>query len=74
VQLVWLRLRRGQRLVAWLREDGLITIPSGATFDDPSDAAAAAASTEAEIDGWRSWRFGDDGPTLAEAVELVHEG
>ncbi|GAA3794375.1 restriction system modified-DNA reader domain-containing protein [Cellulomonas soli] len=66
--LVWLRERRGQRLQALLRSDGLIELPDGAVYADPSEAAAAAVGSESAVDGWRSWRLGDGGPTLAEAT------
>ncbi|MBT0993229.1 hypothetical protein KIN34_02855 [Cellulomonas sp. DKR-3] len=66
--LVWLRERRNQRVVATLRHDGLIELVDGRTFVEPGDAAAAAIGSTAEIDGWRSWRLGDGGPTLAEAT------
>lgn len=66
--LVWLRERRGQRLQALLRPDGLIELPDGAVYADPNEAAAAAAGSESSVDGWRSWRLGDGGPTLAEAT------
>lgn len=67
-ELVWLRVRRGQRLVATLRADGLIELPDGAVHADPDAAAAAAADLESSTDGWRVWRFGDHGPSLREAV------
>jgi hypothetical protein len=66
--LVWLRQRRGQRLIATLRPDGLIELPSGRVHADPDDAAADAANTEGSVDGWRAWRLGEGGPTLAEAA------
>ncbi|MFI2755104.1 hypothetical protein ACGIF2_16870 [Cellulomonas sp. P22] len=66
--LVWFRARRGQRLVATLRTDGLIELPDGRLHADPDDAAADAANAEGTVDGWRSWRLGDAGPTLAEAT------
>jgi hypothetical protein len=68
MELVWLRVRRGQRLVATLRADGLIELPDGSVHADPDDAASVAADLERPTDGWRVWRFGDDGPTLGEAV------
>ena len=64
--LVWSRQRRGQRFVVTLRLDGLIQLPDGAVFADPHVAAAAAARLDSVIDGWRVWRVGDDGPTLAD--------
>jgi hypothetical protein len=66
--LVWRRLRRGERLFATLRTDGLIELPDGQLFDDPSDAAQSAAGVDGEIDGWYSWRLGD-GLTLADAAD-----
>jgi len=64
--LVWSRHRRGQRFVAMLRVDGLIQLPDGAVFAEPDAAAAAAAGSDSPIDGWRAWRVGDGGPTLAD--------
>jgi hypothetical protein len=69
--LVWHRERRNQRLVAMLRQDGLIQLPDGRAYADPDLAAAAAAGSVARIDGWRSWRMGDGGPTLAEAAGVT---
>jgi len=66
--LVWLRERRGQRLLAELQPDGTILMPDGAVFVEPGEAAAYAAGSTVEVDGWRSWRLGDGGPTLAEAT------
>ncbi|WP_309485017.1 hypothetical protein [Cellulomonas sp. NS3] len=66
--LVWFRERRGQRLVATLRGDGLIELPDGGVHADPDEAAAEAANAEGAVDGWSSWRVGDGGPTLAEAA------
>ncbi|PVU83282.1 hypothetical protein DDP54_10070 [Cellulomonas sp. WB94] len=68
VTLVWFRERRGQRLHATLRHDGLIELPDGHVHASPDDAAADAANTEGTVDGWRAWRLGDGGPTLAEAA------
>ncbi len=69
-ELVWVRLRRGQRLVATLHADGLLTLPDGSVHADPDRAAAVASGVLAggRVDGWRSWRIGADGPTLAEAT------
>lgn len=68
VTLVWFRERRGQRLHATLRHDGLIELPDGRVHASPDDAAADAANAEGAVDGWRAWRLGDGGPTLAEAA------
>jgi hypothetical protein len=66
--LVWYRERRNQRVMAMLRNDGLIQLTAGQVFADPSHAAAAAIGSDNLIDGWRAWRLGDGGPTLAEAT------
>lgn len=66
--LVWFRERRGQRLLATLRADGLIELPNGRVHANPDDAAADAANTEGTVDGWRAWRLGDGGPTLADVA------
>lgn len=66
--LVWLRVRRGQRLEATLRPDGLIQLVDGSLYADPDLAAARAANSEGAVDGWRTWRLGDGGPTLAEVT------
>ncbi|RMI04926.1 hypothetical protein [Cellulomonas triticagri] len=68
LELVWHRVRRGQRFVATLRQDGLIQLADGSVHADPGAAATVAADLETPTDGWRVWRFGDDGPTLGEAV------
>ncbi|HEY0187021.1 MAG TPA: hypothetical protein VGC67_05995 [Cellulomonas sp.] len=67
-ELVWLRVRRGQRLVATLRVDGLIQLADGSVHADPDQAASAAADLESPTDGWRVWRLGDHGRSLREAV------
>ncbi|MBO3100809.1 hypothetical protein [Cellulomonas fengjieae] len=69
--LVWVRARRGQRLLAVLRTDGLIELPSGEVFADPDEAASAAVTAENPVDGWRTWRLGEGGPTLAEATGIL---
>jgi len=65
--LVWVRERRGQRFSALLRPDGLIELPDGTVLQDPDEAAATLSGVEG-VDGWRAWRLGDGGPTLAEAT------
>ncbi len=69
--LVWVRARRGQRLIAMLRTDGLLELPSGELFADPDAAASAAVGAENPVDGWRAWRLGEGGPTLAEATGIL---
>ncbi|HEY0118173.1 MAG TPA: hypothetical protein VGC04_05275 [Cellulomonas sp.] len=66
--LVWLRVRRAQRLEATLRPDGLIQLADGSLFADPDLAACRAARSEGAVDGWRMWRLGDGGLTLAEVT------
>lgn len=66
--LVWVRERRGQRLEATLRPDGLIQLPDGAVFSDPDAAATRAVQSENIVDGWRAWHLGDGGPSLAEVT------
>ena len=69
--LTWVQLRRGVRHEATLTPDGLLRLTSGAAFDDP-DLAATAASGRDDVDGWRVWRFGEGGPSLADArAELL---
>lgn len=68
LELVWVRVRRNQRLTATLRMDGLIQLADGSLHADPGQAAVVAADLERPADGWRLWRFGEDGPSLGEAV------
>lgn len=68
LELVWVRVRRNQRLTATLRTDGLIQLADGSLHADPGQAAVVAADLERPADGWRLWRFGEDGPSLGEAV------
>lgn len=69
VELVWFRERRGQRLTARLRADGLIELPSGEVFGDPSAAAQIASRAALHVDGWGVWRVGsEDGPTLQQCT------
>lgn len=68
LELVWLRERRGQRLTATLRADGLIELPSGEVFGNPDAAAQVASHAALKVDGWGVWRIGDGGPTLRQAT------
>jgi hypothetical protein len=45
----------------------MIELPDGTVVQDPDVAAAAVSGVEG-ADGWRAWRLGDGGPTLAEAT------
>lgn len=65
--LVWVRHRRGERFEALLHPDGILETADGVRFADPS-WAANAVSGSAAADGWRVWRAGESGPTLAELV------
>ena len=65
--LVWQRMRRGIHHEAVLNHDGVITLSNGMQFRDPSAAANAAQHTQ-DIDGWRVWRLGVTGPSLAELL------
>lgn len=69
--LVWVRARRGQRIVAMLRSDGLIELPTGEVYADPDTAASVSVASENPVDGWRAWRLGEGGPTLAEATGVI---
>ena len=70
IELVWIRERRGERLTATLRSDGLIQLPDGSIYADPSAAAGAASGSARPVDGWRVWHLGDDGPSLVEVRNL----
>jgi len=63
---VWAQLRRGIRHDAVLTAGGEIRLSGGDTFADP-DLAARAVSGRDDVDGWRVWRFGEGGPSLADA-------
>lgn len=65
--LVWVRHRRGERFEALLHPDGILETADGVRFADPSWAANAVSGSSA-ADGWRVWRAGESGPTLAELV------
>jgi Restriction Enzyme Adenine Methylase Associated len=66
--LVWVRERRGERFEAHLRSDGTLQLADGKIYLDPDAAARAAIGVERDVDGWRTWRVGEHGPTLAEAA------
>ena len=63
--LVWVRHRRGERFEALLHPDGTLETSDGLRFADPSWAAISVSGTSG-ADGWRVWRAGESGPTLAE--------
>ena len=65
--LVWNRRRRGIHHRATLRGDGTIVLANGTVHRDPSAAANAAQHTQ-DVDGWRAWRIGEHGPSLAEML------
>ncbi|MCL3789974.1 MULTISPECIES: hypothetical protein [unclassified Actinomyces] len=65
--LRWRSPRRGIDHTATLSRDGVITLADGRTFTDPSRAAAAAQRTQ-DVDGWRVWRLGERGATLADML------
>lgn len=69
--LVWVRERRGERFEAQLRTDGTLQLADGKIYLDPDAAARAASGAERDVDGWRTWRVGERGPTLAEAAAGV---
>ncbi|WP_230685268.1 hypothetical protein [Cellulomonas sp. JZ18] len=68
--LVWARERRGQRFTALLMPDGLVELPDGTRVASPDEAATLVSGVEG-VDGWRAWRLGDGGPTLAEATDSL---
>lgn len=63
--LVWLRHRRGERFEVVLHPDGSLHTEGGVRYADPTWAASAVSGGTAS-DGWRVWRVGDHGRTLAE--------
>ena len=63
--LVWLRHRRGERFEVVLHPDGSLHTAAGVRYADPTWAASAVSGGTAS-DGWRVWRAGDHGRTLAE--------
>jgi hypothetical protein len=71
VELLWVRVRRNQRLTATLRTDGMIELEDGSLHADPGQAAVSAADLERPADGWRLWHLGADGPSLGEAVGVL---
>ena len=68
VTLVWQRMRRGIHHEAVLSADGVITLSNGMRVRDPSAAANAAQHTQ-DIDGWRVWRVGAQGPALRDFIK-----
>ena len=54
-----------------LRSDGLIELPTGEVYADPDAAASVSVASENPVDGWRAWRLGEGGPTLAEATGVI---
>lgn len=70
VTLVWHRRRRGIYHRAVLRSDGTIMLANGTIHRDPSAAANAAQHTQ-DVDGWRVWHVGEDGPSLSEVLESL---
>lgn len=71
IELLWVRVRRNQRLTATLRTDGMIELEDGSLHADPGHAAVSAADLERPADGWRLWHLGADGPSLGEAVGVL---
>ncbi|MDO5726667.1 MAG: hypothetical protein Q4Q03_01935 [Bowdeniella nasicola] len=72
ITLVWVELRRDCRHEATLQPGGTMTLADGQVFSDPN-AAAQVASGREEVDGWRVWRFGEAGASLADAREELSE-
>ncbi|SDB96861.1 hypothetical protein SAMN05216410_1188 [Sanguibacter gelidistatuariae] len=68
LQLVWVRHRRGERFEIVLHPDGSLHTEGGTRYADPTWAASAVSGGTAS-DGWRVWRVGDEGRTLAELRE-----
>ncbi|MGO1316623.1 MAG: hypothetical protein ACTMIR_06265, partial [Cellulomonadaceae bacterium] len=68
IELVWVRLRRGERLTIALHPNGDLELPSGSRYVD-LDRATTAVGGSGATDGWRVWRIGDDGPLLLDVVE-----
>ena len=64
-QLIWQRLRRGIYHEAILSVEGVITLPDGRSFTDPTSAANAAQNVT-DADGWRVWRVGVHGAHLGD--------
>jgi len=70
--MVWVRERRGERHEAMLHPEGVIEVAGGARYRSPSKAATAVSGSMSQVDGWSAWRFGDNGPTLAEAWTEIY--
>ena len=64
-QIIWQRLRRGIYHEAILSVEGVITLPDGRSFTDPTSAANAAQNVT-DADGWRVWRVGVHGAHLGD--------
>jgi len=72
VPMVWVRERRGESHEAMLHPEGVIEVAGGARYRSPSKAATAVSGSMSQVDGWSAWRFGDNGPTLAEAWTEIY--
>ncbi|GAA2236614.1 hypothetical protein GCM10010401_05860 [Rarobacter faecitabidus] len=71
VPIVWVRQGTGERYEAVLHPEGMITLPTGIEYADPTRAARAISGSLSVADGWNLWRIGEYGPTLAEAWREV---
>lgn len=67
--LAWIQHRRGIAHDAVLTAGGTVRLPGGAEHSDPTVAARAVSGRD--VDGWRVWRFGDGGPSLADAWDEI---
>ncbi len=64
VKITWSSLRKRSSLKGHLTNEGLIDIIGVGIFADPTEAAAKATGNSF-VDGWRIWRV-PDGRTLSE--------
>jgi len=63
--LLWVRHRRNERFEVTLHPDGVIELQDGRRFMSPDVAATIVSGAEHTVDGWGSWRVGEEtGPTL----------